>query len=73
MSLKGGGACKKSYELYGARAAVQSQECPDSDPRMDGVLENDQHSLKGRTGRVRSSGLICFSLKVTRQYSVKKS
>lgn len=43
-------------------------ECIGSEPRVDGLLENEQPSLERPTRTVESSGENQFSLKETRQH-----
>lgn len=56
-----------------SQAAVRSKECPEPDPEVDWVLENEQPSFKRLTGVVGSSGESYFALEEIRQHLVKKS
>lgn len=50
---------------------MRGTKCIDSEPGVDGLLENEQLSLERPTKTVESSGENQFSLKETRQHLEK--
>lgn len=54
MHLKGGEACKREWSCMWA--AARRSELPDSDPKVDGLVENEQPFFERPTGVMEPSG-----------------